>query len=134
MYTAISLILLFREWTKQMQNKGVKVLPRFVFDGWSADDFTFFLGAISRVELFSKQVLELCQKNKFDGVVVDCGHGACTTAAVIGAQTVAGSACQVPIGGVDITSQLRSAVVTELAGEDSTGLSAMGASYAVRCV
>jgi actin-related protein len=62
--------------------------------------------------------LILMSTGRIDGVVLDMGHGATTTAAVVDGKTVPGSVCRVPIGGMDVTSELQTTMITKLAGSD----------------
>ncbi len=47
------------------------------------------------------------ESGRLDGAVLDVGHGASATTAVLGGVTVPGSVCHVPVAGVDITTQLQ---------------------------
>ena len=66
--------------------------------------------------------LVLMGHGRLDGIVLDCGHGACTTAAVTDGKTIAGSACTVPIGGIDITNELRASLLSNLSSTPGTNL------------
>ena len=70
--------------------------------------------------------LVLMGHGRLNGIVLDCGHGACTTAAVVEGKTVPGTACTVPVGGVDITDGLRDSLMRRLAG--GSGASASSSS------
>ena len=70
--------------------------------------------------------LILMSTGRLDGAVVDIGHGACSTAAVLGGRTVPGSVCRVPLGGIDVTRELQTTVLTKLAGLDGQTKTAAG--------
>ena len=62
--------------------------------------------------------LILMSTGRLNGAVMDLGHGATTTAAVLEGRTVPGSVCRVPIGGIDVTRELQTTMITKLAGLD----------------
>ena len=70
--------------------------------------------------------LVLMGTGRLDGAVIDIGHGATTTAAVLEGKTVPGSVCRVPIGGIDVTRELQTTVLRNLAGADGLGKTAAG--------
>jgi actin-related protein len=62
--------------------------------------------------------LILMGTGRLDGAVLDIGHGAAMTAAVLEGRTVPGSVCRVPIGGIDVTRELHTSLMETLSGLD----------------
>ena len=58
--------------------------------------------------------LVLMGHGRLNGIVLDCGHGACATAGVVDGRAIPKTSCLVPIGGVDVTAALRDSLVSKV--------------------
>ncbi|XP_025831857.1 chitinase domain-containing protein 1 [Agrilus planipennis] len=64
-----------KQWILDVKNagkeRGVKVVPRILFDKWSLKDFQQLLGNYNEMYALTAAIVESCKKYNFDGVVLE---------------------------------------------------------------
>lgn len=58
-------------WVNELKDKKVEVLPRILFDGWTAEDYETLFGSPEEMRALAKALLTFYKNHKFDGIVIE---------------------------------------------------------------
>ncbi|KAF4532061.1 hypothetical protein B566_EDAN016133 [Ephemera danica] len=60
-------------WIEKLRkhNKKLKIIPRVLFEGWSGQDYSKVLTDSQEQQQLAKSLVEICQRNSFDGLVLE---------------------------------------------------------------